>query len=469
MRPGPVRADGAYDRSVPPARRLIALLCPLVLLASAGSAWGAQDVGTADPSKPITVEVTYPCSPAAKGLQTRLIANAPEEASAASILQSCRAGRGTRVVAVEPTEIVVNRDRRSTLVIGFHDMNGDPRTVTVYGPDPGAREAKVTYGGTRAVAPADQNIAEADQTIAGSQKNTTTKACRWVRPADVSLPSFADDVAHCEVTESQWTRTWIVQRVAKKVPDFGGVPGENGLTLYVSTWTDDAAATGRPSWAHANAPATVPGFTLPPLGEQSFDGFPRLLGYTRWSKFSPGGYQGYLQGKHYPLIFGSLTFSGYGVYGPGDRYGAPTNAYGRNVYIDTFESDYGPGWRRIMGVLTQPPNGAFCYEISKKGGSKSRNGISSLRMYRLTAIGPGLTPVVQVTITGPTFRFGADDYDPKTMKWGTGFSFKQAQALRDQAAMIGPRYRTKPKGKGSTDCGATLRQLPEAFFAPPPA
>ncbi|MGA0122434.1 MAG: hypothetical protein ACO3KD_05440, partial [Gaiellales bacterium] len=70
--------------------------------------------------------------------------------------------------------------------------------------------------------------------------------------------------------------------------------------------------------------------------------------------------------------------------------------------------------------------------------------------------------------------FGAPDYNPKTMKWGTGFSAEQAEALRDQAAMIGPAYRKKPKGKkpkgkGSTDCGATLRQLPESFFAPPPA
>ncbi len=458
MRPGPARAHGAHCRSVPPVRRLLALLCPLVLLAATATAHGAQDVGTADPSKPITVEVTYPCSPAAKGLQTRLIA--PDEAPVSAALPSCRTGRGTRVVAVEPTDIVVNRDRRSTLVIGFHDMNGDPRTVTVYGPDPGALEAKVAYGGTRVVAANEEPVAAVG-------KATSTRACPW-GPWDGMDPSFAEG-AFCRVAESRWSRSWVVQRVAKKVPDFGGVPGENGLTLYVSTWTDDAAATGRPSWAHRNAPPTIPGFNLPPLGEQTFTGAPQLLGYTRWSKFSPGGYQGYLKRKHYPLIFGSLTFSGYGVYGPGNRYGAPTDVYGRNVYIDTFDSDYGPGWRRIMGVLTQPPNGTFCYEISKKGGSKSRNGISKFRRYRLTAIGPGLTPVVQIVISGPTFPFGAEGYDPKTMKWGTGFSAAQARALRDQAAMIGPGYRAKPKGKGSTDCGATLRQLPESFFAPPPA
>lgn len=439
-----------------PARRLIVLLCPLVLLATAGSAWGAQDIGTADPTKPITVEVVYPCDAAGKGLLTRLITPVDEPT-----LAPCRGGRGARVGDASAVVTVTKRDRRSTLLVRFHDMDGEPRRVAVYGPDPGAREAKVSYGGTRVLLPAD--------VVAATAANTATRQCPWASPGEASLPSYSSEVARCQVAESQWTRTWLVQRVAKKVPDFGGVPGENGLTLYVSTWTGDLAAAGRPSWAHADASATVPGFILPPIGEQVFDGYARLLGYSRWSKFSPDGYQGYLKGRHYIVLYGSLTYSGYGVYGPGDRFGAPTTTFGRNVYIDTYNSDYGRGWRRVMGVLTQPPNGTFCYELSKKGGSRGKTGISRDGIYRLTAIGPGLVPVVQAEIESPTFGFGAPDYNPRTMKWGTGFSVEQAQALRDQAAMIGPNYRTKPKGKGSTDCGETLRQLPEAFFAPPPA
>jgi hypothetical protein len=442
---------------VSPARRLNILLGPLVLLAlAAGGAWGAQDVGTANPAWPVTVDVIYPCA-TAKRLEARVIA--PVDAQA---LVPCRSGRGTRVISADPDQSAAVGDRRSILAIDFHDMNNDPRTVVVFGPNPGAREAAVSYGGSRILWPIYDSSG-------APERNTATKTCRWVPAADVPLPSYGRDVAHCTVEESRWTRTWVVQLVAKKAPDFGGVPGASGMTIYVSTWTDDAAATGRPSWAHANAPATIPGYILPPLGGQVFDGYARLLGYSRWSKFSPGGYQGYLAGQHYTVLYGSLTYSGYGVYGPGNRFGAPTTTYGRNVYIDTFNSDYGPGWRRVMGVLTQPPNGTFCYELSKKGGSRGKTGISRVERYRLTAIGPGLVPVVQAEIRGPTFRFGAPDYDPRTMKWGTGFSAEQAQALRDQAAMIGPNYRTKPKGKGSTDCGETLRQLPEAFFAPPPA
>ncbi|MFM8611386.1 MAG: hypothetical protein ACKOD0_01590 [Actinomycetota bacterium] len=435
-----------------PARRLIIPLVTLALLVAAGSAWGAQDIGTAASLWPITVEVTYPCTAAAKALGPRLVD--PVEITP---LLPCDARRGARAADPGQAAVDTGADRRSTLRISFTDMNGDERSVTVHGPDPGAQRARITYDGTRVIAPDDAGAA---------QEPTATMACRFGKWPGQD-PTLARG-AHCEVFESRWTRTWLVQWVEKKAEDFGGVPGANGVTLYVSTWTDFVATAGLPSWAHADAPVTVEAFDLPPLGSQRFTGFAQLPGYTRWSKYSPGGYQGYLQKRHYPVIFGSFTFSGYGVYGPGDRNGSPTTAFGRNVYIDTRNSDYGPGWRRVMGVLTQPPNGTFCYELSKKGGSKGKTG-QSLVAYRLTAIGPGLTPVVQVTIPPPRFNFGAPDYDPRTMKWGTGFSDEQAKALRDQAAMIGPGYRTKPKGKGSTDCGATLRQLPEAFFAPPPA
>jgi hypothetical protein len=357
---------------------------------------------------------------------------------------ACRATRSGRGVA--PL-----RDADPRLRIIFTDTDGVQREATIRAPSASAADVKVEYGDLRRAEPPFR---------------THSQTCE---PKPITPPTVLPGRA-CTVREpSGAIRTWFVQMVKKQVPDFGGDPDTRPPSIYVSTWLGSPDTADRPSWANAGAPPTVATYDLPPLGPQTFDGFPQLLAYPRWSKFSPGGYQGYLAGRHFPVLFGSLTYSGYGVYGPGDRNGSPTTDYGRNVYIDTLDSDYGSGWRRIMGVLTQPPNGTFCYELSRKGGSRGKTGISATGTYRLTAIGPGLTPVVQVEVIGPTFAFGAPDYDPRTMKWGTGFSAEQAQALRDQAAMIGPRYRTKPKGKGSTDCGATLRQLPEAFFAPPPA
>lgn len=409
----------------------------LGLVALPTGATAAQDIGTTMVES-IGIYVEVPCTRASRRLSVRVIA-------VETSLPPCLTSPRTRVIAPDADATF----RGSRLVVAFRDMEGRLRTATVTAPTTGAQRAPVVYTDTT------PDLAAADDAPANR------KVCLL---SGVIRPGLAPGTT-CNVTEADGTeRTWLVQRIAKKVPDFGGVPGVNGLTIYVSTWTNPAAATGRPSWAHAGAPATVATFDLPPLGAQTFDGLPKLTAFSRWSKFSPGGYQGYLKGSHYVTLFGSLTYSGYGVYGPGNRYGAPTNDYGRNVYIDTRNSDYGGEWRRIMGVLTQPPSGTFCYEVSKKGGSKGKTGAGTY--YRLTAIGPGLTPVARAFVTPPVFSFGAPGYTAKTMPWGTGFSAGQAQALRDQAAMIGPTYLTKPKGARNTDCGETLRQLPTSFFTP---
>jgi len=39
----------------------------------------------------------------------------------------------------------------------------------------------------------------------------------------------------------------------------------------------------------------------------------------------------------------------------------PLDSYGRNVFVDTFGSAYGPGWKRENSFLTHGPGGAFCY------------------------------------------------------------------------------------------------------------
>jgi hypothetical protein len=396
-----------------------------VLTALPASATAAQDIGTTIMSSiRVVAEVSCP----ARSL--RIID--PQS------FVPCGADRQGRAIdAGTADEAPISR-----LLITFVDMNGGTRTAIVSAPNSGAQQAPVEYRSGSA-AP-----------IAPSRK----RPCTWSFAAETAvMPGLRCDAEDVDGTR----RTWLVQKVTKKAEDFGGSPGEMGMTIYVSTWTSPADAPGRPTWAHAGAPPTVTTFDLPPLGTQTFDGLPKLTAYTRWSKFSPGGYSGYLKGQHFETIFGSFTYSGYGVYGPGNRFGAPTTSFGRNVYIDTLDSDYGPGWHRIMGVLTQPPNGTFCYEVAKKGGSNGKTGAG--RSYRLTAIGPGLTPVVQVTLKPPAFTFGAPGYDPKTMPWGTGFSDGQTQALRDQAAQMGSDFRRKVKG---TDCAQTLRQLPDSFFTP---
>lgn len=292
--------------------------------------------------------------------------------------------------------------------------------------------------------------------------NPPLEGTRRCTPIQDTLP------ATVESTGRKWSalvkdQRFLIQIWQRNTNDFGGRFNNAPYAIYVSTWGPDFNLAGNATLTNSNPgrPLTQTSYDLPPLGLQEFDGFPTLLAYPRWSKFSPGGYQGYLQGKHFPTIFGSFTYSGLPVFGPGDRNGKPTNALGRNVYIDTLDSDYGSGWRRVMGVLTQKPSGAFCYEFSPKGGSRGLTGQSKSNNYRLTVIGPAATPVVRIPISGPTFPFGNDVYDARRNKWGMNFSTDQHQALVNQMAMIGPSYLTKPAM--GTDCGETLRQLPKPF------
>ena len=67
---------------------------------------------------------------------------------------------------------------------------------------------------------------------------------------------------------------------------------------------------------------------------------------------------------------------------------------GRNLYLDTLDSAYGSGWKRENSFLTHAPLGSFCYGFYRHG-SVAGDGTR----YRITAMGPGATPVV--TWEGP--------------------------------------------------------------------
>lgn len=90
-------------------------------------------------------------------------------------------------------------------------------------------------------------------------------------------------------------------------------------------------------------------------------------------------------------LFGTFTDSGVGVYGfRSTSSGQPLDTYGRNVYVDTFNSAYGSGWRRENSFLTHSPNGSFCYGFYPHGSHPAGNG----SRYRATIIGPGVKPDV---------------------------------------------------------------------------
>ena len=110
-------------------------------------------------------------------------------------------------------------------------------------------------------------------------------------------------------------------------------------------------------------------------------------------------------------LFGRITYLGNPVYGFGTtRYGAPTDGFGILIYLDTFNSTYGSGWRRENSFVPHNPTGVFCYGFYSfdptTGGYKhppgqtARRGPGTGEKYRLTASGPGVTPNIATILPG---------------------------------------------------------------------
>ena len=121
--------------------------------------------------------------------------------------------------------------------------------------------------------------------------------------------------------------------------------------------------------------------------------------------------QDWVYSDRFQDLFGRYTYGGQPVYGFGTTpHGAPTDSYGRLIYLDTFNSIYGAGWRRENSFVTHNPTGGFCYGFytfdPTKGGYVHPAGQTALRgpgtgtSYRLLAEGPGVTPDVSVTFFG---------------------------------------------------------------------
>ena len=133
-------------------------------------------------------------------------------------------------------------------------------------------------------------------------------------------------------------------------------------------------------------------------------------------------WQKWIYSRHFHEIFGRLTYKGKPVYGFGTtRYGAPTDGYGRLLYLDTFNSRYGSGWRRENSFVSHNPTGVWCYGFYPRdpyvGGypipprtPRRNRPPGNGQRYRITVPGPGVTPDIYWE------GAGLHDYDPNSQQ-----------------------------------------------------
>ncbi len=189
-------------------------------------------------------------------------------------------------------------------------------------------------------------------------------------------PPLAHLVAACKAPDGSY---WAVQRWRRQLPNLGFAP-----------WTPQQRA-----WAlhlsHWSGPLAV------------------LEAYTDWSWHG-----------RFHHVFGRLTYLGRPVHGfRTNRHGARLDKYGRAVYLDTFDSRHGPGWRRENSFVTHRPTGVFCYTFRSRnpleggyvyppGYGGGPRGPGNGAAYRMTVEGPGVTPDVKWQGKGlPGFNPGA--------------------------------------------------------------
>jgi hypothetical protein len=158
-------------------------------------------------------------------------------------------------------------------------------------------------------------------------------------------PALSWKVTDCKAPDGSY---WAVQSWQRELPDYGVAPtaAQSAWELRLSHWTGD----------------------LPILNIQ-----------TDWA---------WHQWDH---IFGTYTYGDVPVFGfKATAAGNPLDTFGRNIYVDTFNSAYGSGWKRENSFLTHTGTGVFCYSFNPHGSHPSGKG----SQYRATAEGPGVAPEV---------------------------------------------------------------------------
>jgi len=173
-------------------------------------------------------------------------------------------------------------------------------------------------------------------------------------------PALAWKVTACKASDGSY---WALQKWQRMLPNYGLTPSPAQAVweLRLSHWTGD---------------------------------LPVLTIDTDWA---------WHQWDH---LFGSFSYGDQPVFGyKSTPAGVPLDTFGRNIYVDTFNSKYGQGWKRENSFLTHTNTGVFCYSFNPHGSRPDGKGAQ----YRATVEGPGVTPDVMWQGASPgTYDKAAD-------------------------------------------------------------
>ena len=187
---------------------------------------------------------------------------------------------------------------------------------------------------------------EAHRPPASSPTTTGRPVASTARAASYDGPALAWVVTACTAPDGTY---WAVQSWQRLLPDYGLAPTRR-----------------RPSGSYTSPTGRA---TLPTLNDRDRLGL------------APVGS---------PLRHVHATTARRSSASSRRRSAQPLDSFGRNLYVDTFDSVYGSGWKRENSFLTHTNTGAFCYSVNPHGAHPAGNGTQ----YRATIIGPGVTPDV---------------------------------------------------------------------------
>jgi hypothetical protein len=266
--------------------------------------------------------------------------------AAALSVWSGAAQASDRLSDVNVSDVSLQVNTRGEALITYHTQAGALRHV-------------LAWGAENAVAPSadvPQQAFQLDYAGGWGKYKRSISASFHGACRTYDGPSLVDLVAACDASDGSF---WSIQSWQRVLPLRGVepfAPGQGAWELHLSHWTGPLAT---------------------------------LEVSQHWT------YGHSLHG-----LFGRLLYNGSAVYG----FRTPSSTKGdrnaRYFYIDTFNSAYGPGWRRDGAKVTHRGNGAFCYSFAPlavaPAGYPSVPKVSGVgERSRVTVMGPGATPDVQ--------------------------------------------------------------------------